>query len=144
MHCPSRTFWGLSRSSCCGLAKPGPPCQGEAVEHGTVTAQTRLTCVALTVAGSLLLMAGVVLALVRAVMGGRGWPLSALAPWLLVASGLVCGGIMIAASRPAGSRLGAGRLQPGSQPGLAQQGLAQQGLAQPPEAFGQTGTTNQA
>ncbi len=74
-----------------------------------VSAEQRRACVGIAVAGSLLVMAGVMLGFASQVMGlPSGWPAAGVVAWGLVTAGLVCGVVLLAAAGP-GTRAGARR-----------------------------------
>jgi hypothetical protein len=73
------------------------------VDPGQVSAETRRTCVAIAVTGSLLIIAGVMLGLSAHVVPA-GLPEVGVIAWGLVAGGMFCGIILIVASgAPSGS-----------------------------------------
>ena len=87
------------------LAAPGPPCHCEVVDAGPaktpVSEGTRRACLLLAVGGTLVLMAGVLLAVVSAVLGRfepGGWILPSVISAGLIAGGLFCGVVMLATS----------------------------------------------
>jgi len=87
------------------LAAPGPPCHCVVVDAGPVKTPvsegTRRACLLLAVAGTLVLMTGVLLAVVSAVLGQfepGGWVLPSVISAGLIAAGLFCGVVMLATS----------------------------------------------
>ncbi len=77
-----------------------------AMNAGPVNAGTRRVCLLLAVAGSLMLMAGVLLGMVTGVLGGnsRGWPIAIVLATGLIAGGLFSGAVMVAVAVPGNRR----------------------------------------
>jgi hypothetical protein len=74
-----------------------------------VNAGTRRACLLLAVAGTSVLMAGVLLGVVTAVLGlfePGGWVLPSVIAGGLIAAGLCCGVMLVAVTEPAGRRGG--------------------------------------
>lgn len=88
------------------VAAPDSPCHCGAVNAGPVSAGTRRVCLLLAVIGTLVLMAGVLLAVSSTVLGqgpGGSPVVPAVAAGLIV-GGLLCGVIMVAVTVPGGQR----------------------------------------
>jgi hypothetical protein len=91
------------------VAAPGPPCHCGAVNAGPVSAGARRVCLLLAIAGSVLLMSGVLLVAGAGILGGaqsRGWRPATLIALGLIACGLLCGAVVVAIAVPGGRRAG--------------------------------------
>ena len=111
------------------------------MDPGQVSAETRRTCVAIAVIGSLLIIAGVMLGLGAQVVA-TGLPEAGVVAWGLIAGGMFCGIIVIVASGPPSRRPSGSPSWPPSGPGGRRRGSPPPG--QPPAGpVGRPGTSEE-